>query len=54
MVILPRQDVKEGDVIEYEGKQLIVKERYTDGMKLRAQNPEYILKHPKGGYYHVG
>lgn len=53
MIILPRQDVNEGDIITYEGKALTVGERYTDGTKLKAMNPEYILKHPQGGYWLV-
>lgn len=48
MRIVPQVDINIGDTVSFEDKSLIAKELYTDGTKLRAMNPEYIMPHRRG------
>lgn len=50
MIVIEPQEVEVGQVIPFEGKQLVVKDIYTDGSQLRMQNPKYIMS-TRRGYY---
>lgn len=48
MIILPRQELEVGAIIEHEGKTLVADKLYSQGKQMRGQNIPYAMPVKRG------